>query len=207
MFTCLGRRPALASFPVTFSAIVVPGCPSSLLVPGCSHYPGSWVWRMDSILSFSHYAQQSPPWHLHEAAGPLWQFGLQIYGPQPGWLELSHRVDLMLKCAFVPMPEAAAWHTVVTQQQTCKLSIFHMVFLQPGEPVFQVLPGIHVSIAKLPRCKLFKCHERIYGERNGDGMLDFLDISSLLFAELPIHNESPTHQPQGENALDSFFIC
>ena len=135
MFTCLKRRLALASFLlscflgtpmqsdpsfyiwsiVSFSAIVIPGCFSSLHIPGWSHYPGSWGWCMDSIPSFSHSGQQSPPQHLHMIAGPLQQFGLQVYGLQPGWLELSHRVDLMSKCPFVLMPKAAAWHAVTTQ--------------------------------------------------------------------------------------------
>ena len=120
MFTCLGRRPALASFPlcrlpgipmqsdrsfdiwstVTFSTIIKPSCPSSLHVHGCSHYPHSWGWIMDSISSFSHFGQQSPPWHLHMVTRPLWQFGLQVYGLQPGWFELSHRVNLMSVSIF-----------------------------------------------------------------------------------------------------------
>ena len=159
MFTCLGRIPALASFSlshfpgtpmqsdpsfgiwstITFGAIIVPGCPSSLHVTGCSHYPGScgWGWRTDSLPYFSHSGQ-----HLHVVTGPLRRFGLQVYGPKLGWLSLSHRVDLMSKCPFAPSPETTAWHTVATQQQTRRLSIFHMVFLQPGKPVFRVRPGI-----------------------------------------------------------------
>ena len=37
-----------------------------------------------------------------------------------------------------------------------------------------------LSITKLLFCKLFKCHEHIYGKCSGEGTLDFLDISSLL---------------------------
>ena len=163
MFTCLGRRPAQASSPlsrfpgtpmqsdpffgiwstVTFGAIVVLSCPSSLHVPGCCHYPGSWVgtrtaYRVPPIL-VSKYLYGI----FHVAARPQRQFGLQVYGLQPGWLELSHRVDLMSKCPFAPTTEAAAWHTVATQLQTRRHSIFQIVIFQLGDPVFWVLSGIH----------------------------------------------------------------
>ena len=187
---------------ITFGAIILPGCLSLLHVSGCSHYPGSWGWHRDSIPSFSHSSQQSPPQHLHVVTGPLWQFGLQVYGPQPGWLELSHRVNLMSKCLFALTPEAANWQAVATQQQTFRISIFQVVFLQPGKRVFQVQPGIHwlslhheVAISQtvqMPQTHLRQTHWW------GSAWFPWYQLS----AELPIHSESPTHQKKHKSTSE-----
>ena len=102
---------------VTFGTIIVPSCSSSLHVPGCSHYPGSSGWHIDSILNFSHSSQQPPPRHLQ-------QFGLQVYGPQPGWLEpLEYwsKYDCFEMCHITkkkshPSRTAIVTYTVYTSQ-------------------------------------------------------------------------------------------
>ena len=125
MFTCLRRRPALVSFtppprvvsqtlwckvthPLaseTPRPFVAPSCLSSL------HVLGEGIIQVIGVGTQTTY-QISPILvsnHLHRiCTWPLRQFGLQVYGPQPRWLELLHRVDLMSNSPFMLMPKAAA---------------------------------------------------------------------------------------------------
>ena len=70
----------------------------------------------------------------------------------------------MSKCPFVLMPKAAAWHVVATQQQTRRLSIFQVVFLQPGDSVLSAARN-SLTVSSLWSRQLFKCNKHIYSKQ------------------------------------------